>query len=388
MAQLPEHDWVRDAAGLAELAATLRGAAWIGLDSESNSMFAYRERVCLIQLNVSGRLWLIDTLALAGPDAAAWGEALAPLDAALTGSGAQIWIHGGEYDVACFKRDFSISLTNLFDTQQAASFLGWQRTGYAAVVEELCGVRLGKQHSQYDWGRRPIDDDALAYALADVVHLPEIGAELRSRIRAADLDEELELANRSVAEAAAHTNEFELGRMWKLKGARELRKDRHAVLAALYGWRDQKGRELDMPPGRLIANEPLVLLAAHAPRDRDALRRTRLRGAFMSRHADELLGVIDAALREPPAVPARPQKRKLPGAVGQRSKALKQWRRDEAERRELPAHVILPPRALDWLAEHGCERIDACPELGAKRIDRYGAVLRELTTRLSTQRTG
>src|SRR5690606_25434456 len=112
MAQLPEHDWVRDAAGLAELAATLRGAAWIGLDSESNSMFACRGRVCLLQLNVGGRRWLIDTLALAGPDAAAWGEALAPLDAALVGSGAQIWIHGGEYDVACFKRDFSISLTN------------------------------------------------------------------------------------------------------------------------------------------------------------------------------------------------------------------------------------------------------------------------------------
>src|SRR5690606_8507218 len=127
MSELPEHSWVRDAAALAELAAALREAPWVGLDSEANSMFAYRERVCLIQLNVGGSLWLIDPLALARADAT-----LAELAAPLADPELRIWLHGGGNDVAGLARDFDLQLTNVFDTQQAASFLGWQRTGYAA----------------------------------------------------------------------------------------------------------------------------------------------------------------------------------------------------------------------------------------------------------------
>jgi ribonuclease D len=379
MSELPDHSWVRDAAGLAELDAALREAPWVALDSESNSMFAYRERVCLIQLNVAGALWIVDPLALTGTRSAeARAAALASLAAPLADPQLRIWVHGGGNDVAGLKRDFGLSFANVFDTQQAASFLGWQRTGYAAVVEAICGVALAKEHTQYDWGQRPIADEALRYALDDVVHLPEIGFELHSLIRAADLEEELELANRSIEQAAAHEPSFDVARMWKLKGATELRPDRAPLLAALYVWRDQKGRALDHPPGRLIANEPLVHLAARAPQDARALARIRLRGSFVHEYGDELLEVIRKALVDPPELPARPKRKRTPAAEAARDKALRNWRREEAERRELPAHVILPPRALDWLASHGAAKLEDCPELGGKRIERYGASLRRL----------
>jgi ribonuclease D len=379
MSELPDHSWVRDAAALAELSAALREAPWVALDSEANSMFVYRERVCLIQLNVGGSLWVVDPLALAGsPDPAARAAALAPLAAPLADPGLHIWVHGGGNDVVGLRRDFDLSFASVFDTQQAASFLGWQRTGYAAVVEAICGVALAKEHTQYDWGQRPISDEALRYALDDVIHLPEIGVELRSLIRAADLEEELELANRSIEQAAAREHGFDVARMWKLKGATELRPDRAPVLAALYVWRDQKGRALDHPPGRLIANEPLVHLAQRAPQDPEALRRIRLRGSFVREYGDELLEVIRKALADPPELPERPKRKRAPAAELARDKALRNWRREEAERRELPAHVILPPRALDWLAAHGVAMLESCPELGAKRIERYGATLRQL----------
>ncbi len=379
MAELPDHEWVRDAAGLAELAAAMHEAAWVALDSEANSMFAYRERVCLIQLNVGGALWLVDPLAIAGTASApARAETFAPLAAPLAAPELRVWMHGGGNDVAGLERDFGLSFANVFDTQQAASFLGWQRTGYAAVVAEICGVELAKEHTQHDWGLRPILIEALRYALDDVIHLPDIGAELESQIRAADLEEELELANRSIEQITVSKAGFDPTRMWKLKGATELRRDRLPVLAALYAWRDQKGRELDYPPGRLIANEPLVLLAARAPRDAEALRRSRLRGAFIRKHADELLEVINKALAEPPKVPDKAKRKHPPAATVARDKALRSWRREEAERREVPAHVVLPPRALEWIATHTAANLDECPELGRKRIARYGATLRKL----------
>lgn len=382
MPELPDHCWVRDAAALAELAAALGEAPWVALDSESNSMFAYRERVCLIQLNVGGLLWLVDPLALTDPshrtEPQARAAVLAPLAAPLADPQLRVWLHGGGNDVAGLKRDFGLELANVFDTQLAASFLGWQRTGYGAVVEAICGVALAKEHTQYDWGQRPIADEALRYAIDDVLHLPEIGRELSSLIRAADLAEELALANQSIEQAAASEHEFDLARMWKLKGATELRPDRAPVLAALYVWRDQKGRELDHPPGRLIANELLVHLAARAPQDAQSLARVRLRASFVREHGEELLAVIRSALADPPALPERAARKRTPKAQVARDKALRSWRREQAERRELPAHVILPPRALDWLAKHGAANLDECPELGAKRIERYGEALRQL----------
>ena len=383
--QLPEHRWVRDTQTLAELAKALADAPWVALDSESNSMFAYRERVCLIQLNVHGALWIIDPLALAPGELAGTSntparDALGPLRAPLADPKRAVWVHGGSYDVACLKRDFDLELAGLFDTQQAASFLGWRRTGYAAVVEEVCGISLGKQHAQYDWGRRPLDRDALRYALDDVVHLPELARDLASRIAAADLEEELALANATVAQAQAHDNRFDPQRMWRLKGIGELGRRHLPMLTALYAWRDRKGRELDLPPGRVVANQPLLQLARRAPRDRQGLRRARVRSTFISSHGDELLATIAAAITDPPAVPERPARPRPPPARDQRDSRLRAWRRAEAERRELPAHVVLPPRALEWISAHGVEALEHCPELGAKRIARYGAVLAELLT--------
>lgn len=380
MTELPEHSWVRTDAELTALAQRMRDAAWVALDSESNSMFAYRERVCLLQLNVAGALFLVDTLALAGDSGEPRAEALAALAEPLASPSLRLWIHGGEYDVACLKRDFGIELGGLFDTQQAASFLGWSRTGYAAVVEAVCEQKLPKAHKQHDWGRRPIDAKALRYALDDVVHLPRVGRELEARIGAADLDEELAIANASVAAAPAHRSAFDPSRMWKLKGARDLPAERLPVLAAIYRWREDKGRELDHPPGRLIANEPLVHLARRAPRDAAALKRMRLRRGFIQSHGEGLLAAIAAGLEggDPLAeVPPKPKRERPPSSQVSRASRLKDWRRAEAEAREVPMQVVLPPRALNWLAAHGAAELEACPDLGPKRIARYGDQLRE-----------
>ena len=385
--QAPPFTWVRDRATLRALVEALAAAPWLALDSESNSMFVYRERVCLLQLNVGGALWLVDPIALApGDDPQERARALEPLAAPLADPRLRIWIHGGEYDVACLKRDFDIALAGLFDTQQAASFLGWPRTGYATVVQELCGVSLSKAKRDHDWGRRPIDDEALRYALDDVLHLPTIGETLVRRIADADIEEELALANLGVAATEAHDNRFDPSKMWRLDGVAELDRERLALLTALYAWRDQKGRELDRPPGRLIANEPLMQLARKAPRDAPSLGRVRLRRSFVVSHGEELLALIDRALREPPGIPPKPRKPKRAPAERARHRALQAWRREEADRRQLPQQVVLPKQALDWLAREGADDLVACPQLGPGRIGRYGSILQRLCPRNSEVR--
>ncbi len=48
---------------LARLAMRLLDQAAVAVDTEANSLFAYRERLCLIQISAAGRDYIVDPLA-------------------------------------------------------------------------------------------------------------------------------------------------------------------------------------------------------------------------------------------------------------------------------------------------------------------------------------
>ena len=257
---LPEHDWIVDAPGLVRLARAVDAAPWTALDTESNSMFVYKERVCLMQFNVEGALYVVDTLQLPVSPGA-----LGPLGDVLADPARHLYVHGGEYDVACLKRDYDVALANVFDTQQAASLLGFERTGYGALVRDLLGVDLPKEHSQYDWGRRPVDPEALRYALDDVVYLPRVADLLASLVAEADIADEVAIACGAVGEASAHENSFDPVRVHRIKGIETLDARQQGVLYAIYRWRDEAAAQADTPPGRFLASAALPSLARRAP---------------------------------------------------------------------------------------------------------------------------
>jgi len=72
---------------------------------------------------------VLDALALPSEDA----DVMKGLKAILEREGRICYIHGGENDVAHFKRDYDIQLRGLFDTQQAAKFLGWKHSNYGGA---------------------------------------------------------------------------------------------------------------------------------------------------------------------------------------------------------------------------------------------------------------
>jgi len=370
---LPPHDLVVDTAGIERLAARLEAAPWAALDTESNSYFAYRERVCLLTFNVADELVIVDPLRFAATP-----EAFEALRQVLGDPARRLLLHGAEYDVACLKRDYDIQLRGIWDTQQAASMIGVSRTGYGNLVQDLLGVNLPKEHSRYDWGRRPIEREALRYALDDVVYLPPLAERLEAAVRDADLVEEVAVACRAVEEAAAHDGEFDPQKMYRIKEARDLTPGQLSLLTALYRWRDACARDADRPPGRYLAHGALVQLARLAPTSREALRRVKLPGALRGR-TDSLLETVRGALADPPAPPPRPAGRGRPEPdVKDRARRLKDWRRKEAQARGVPEQAVLPGRALDHLAEHGAADLEVVPQLGDKRIRLYGDRLREL----------
>lgn len=368
-----EH-WVESAEALAPLEDGIAAAHELALDTESNSMFAYRERVCLVQLRPvgdpegghrAGPLVVLDPLAI--------GErAFDPLRAFFQ-TGRRVLMHGGEYDVAVLKRELGVGPARVFDSQAAASLLGFERTGYVNLVHELLGVELAKEHQQFDWGKRPIPASARRYAFDDVRHLPELVRVLESMADDRDLVDEVEVACEAVANAQPHTGLSEGERFWRVAGKAKVAGEALTRLHALFLWRESEAMSRDVPPARLVPNDVLVALAERPPTEARHLEGRGISRRLVTERAD---AILEAARSPSTAVPPRPRGERPDPAKKKLEARLKQWREAEARRRQVTIQAVLPTRALDALAS-GVDWAEV-PQLGKRRLELYRQTLEAL----------
>jgi ribonuclease D len=155
--------WIRTPEELGRLAQRLRGQPAIALDTEADSLYHHREKVCLVQLAAaSGEAVLVDPLALRN---------LEPLRDVLADPRTVKVLHGADYDVTSLKRDFGFTFASLFDTMLASRLLGLPEVGLQAVLRNELGIALSKASQKDDWSVRPLTPLQEHYALADVRHL-------------------------------------------------------------------------------------------------------------------------------------------------------------------------------------------------------------------------
>jgi ribonuclease D len=146
----------------------------IAIDTESNSLHAYKERVCLVQLSTRSADYIIDPLRVAD---------LSPLGDLLSNADIEKVFHAAEYDLMCLKRDYGFSIVNLFDTMIAARITGHKAIGLSKLLAEYCGVEGDKSHQRDDWGQRPLSEEGLLYAQMDTHFLPQLRDILTNRLQ-------------------------------------------------------------------------------------------------------------------------------------------------------------------------------------------------------------
>ena len=120
-----------------------------------------------------------------------------------------------------------------------------------------------------------------------------------------------------------------------------------------------------------------MALARRGCGTRGDLKAAGLRGRNAG-YTDEILAVLEHARKYPPQVPERQVGARQTPGESRRLKRLREWRRTEAERRSVPGLVVLPPTAMQHLARHGTDNLEAVPQLGVKRVRLYGDELTRL----------
>jgi ribonuclease D len=250
----------------------------------------YRTLLCLIQLAIphaaeSGeRIVIVDPL----------GEDLdgSPLASMLADPAIQVVVHAGRQDIALIRRRFQTQVTNVFDTQVAAGFVGLgAQTSYESLLGETLGVRLAKSASFTRWDARPLSPEQLAYAREDVVHLLELAAELERRLQELG---RLEWAREECEPLELSSDEREpeaiLARLPRVAG---LAPAARAIARELVEWRERTAAQADRPVQSILSDVALMEIAKRKPSSRKELERIRGVGAGAARRrAEEILEAV------------------------------------------------------------------------------------------------
>ncbi len=339
----PPYSFVDEQQALDTAIAALAASSTVGVDTEADSRHHYPEKVCLLQLSNGEQTYLVDTLA--GLDYGALGALF--LDASV-----RKVLHGGDFDLRGLHRDFGFTFGNCYDTSIAARFAGIERVGLASLLEELLEVRIPKDQRlrRADWSRRPLEEDALAYAASDVVHLHALCDVLDDRLRALGRESWVVEECERLTEIRYVSPDPEMAWL-SVKGAHVLDGRGLAVLKPLYEFREAEALRLDRPPGYVLPAHALVHLAAHpetAMEDVPGMNPTLVR-----RYGRGVRTAIKAGMASPPLQRPRPQQPLFPRmtkAESARLTQLKRWRANLGAELEVDPSILWPMRSLERLA--------------------------------------
>jgi len=371
----------RDLAAVAERCAR---ADAIALDVEADGLFAYRARLCTLQLawaeEAGPVVAVIDTLS----------TGVKPLAPALEAGGPVKVLHDLTFD-ARLLHEAGIRLANVRDTSVAARLLGYEATGLASLLEAELGKKLDKRFQQHDWSRRPLTSEQLRYLSDDVEHLLELDVVLARK--ASDLDITGEIADECAYKlAAAFGPPRDVRPAYaRIRGALALDPVGRAVLRRLVDARETIASEADVPPFKVVGNDVLLELARRRPSAEIALR--EIRGAIVGRAARHVRawlqavarGVADGDIPAEDRVHFEPLKVDRPTQTRRRARETQvtAWRRKEAAARGVDEQAVLPGHCAQELALAlaDCEgdpaaleaRIGAIPGLGERRLALYRA---------------
>ncbi len=360
---LPPPVWVADPGNLAQVARNLASQARLAVDTESNSLHAYREQVCLIQFSTPQTDYLVDPLALHDL------SAIAPL---FSNPNIEKVFHAVEYDQICLKRDFGITFNHIFDTMQAARILGYKQVGLDSMLAEKLAITLDKRYQKADWGERPLSPEMLNYARLDTHHL----LDLRDRLQA-ELQQRgrWELACEEFTRLAAGngTTKADLPAWQRVKGSRNLNRQQLAILQELCGWRGAQAENMGRPVFKVMDDKRLVSIALAEPKKESDLEALNLTPRQIYVFGNDILKAVGRGRKATPV--HRPLSDRPNPTMLNRLNVLSGWRKNAAQKMEVESDVVLPKPWMHAIAEQNPQTLEQLSTLMPQspwRLETFG----------------
>jgi ribonuclease D len=330
--------WVATKTELNALVNNLLKQSSVAVDTESNSLHAYHEQVCLIQFSTADTDYLVDPLAL---------DDISLLGKIFASSKVEKIFHAAEYDLICLKRDFDFSVTNIFDTRWAVRVLGYARDGLDGLLAEKFDVKVNKKYQKSDWGKRPLSPEHINYARLDTHYLLPLKDMLQ-----------IELEEKGLLQLACE--DFERACDVEIPAAKPVLWERMAnnhgftpreltILKEVYECREGIAESLDRPPFKVMGDKQLFDIARMVPQHPDELFGLGLSHRQVKRWGKAVLQAVEQGGKAPIVKPQQPER--PDEAFLSRLDALKTWRKNAARKMRVESDVVLPRQLMELIAE-------------------------------------
>lgn len=258
---------------------------WVAVDTEADSLHAYPEKLCLLQLSTTHGDELVDTLA--GLDYSRLLEAF---------HNHEIILHGADYDLRLLKRTYDFVPDRLFDTMIASRLLGETQFGLGHLVQKFLNITLEKGPQKMNWAQRPLTPRMEAYARNDTRYLKPLSELLRDKLKEQGRLEWLQQSCKQLIRDCAVLRPVDPD-AWRLKGSDRLTDRGRGILRELWNWREQEAIAANRPPFFVLSHDDMVRLASDATHHK--IEDLRFPPRFSSRRREALIEALNNGLKLP-----------------------------------------------------------------------------------------
>ncbi len=297
-----------------KLADSLKHADLIAFDTEFIRETTFYPIVEIIQVATESESWLVDAQAFKkgfrpGPQGS-FNPALKPLLDVFEDKKSLKIAHAIQGDQECLFSSFGVLAAPTLDTAVAASLCGYgEGIGLGKLLKAALDVTIKKGHARTNWSVRPLPDQLIEYAHADVEHLVELGKLLLDQLdKLGRRPWALELSSKWEDKSLYEPPVEELAS--KLARGGRLDRKGYAALVELVRWREARVRQLNLPR-RWVADDAVLVDLAHV-RPKDMAHLSAFRGlnkGELKNSGEQILNALKTAA-ESGEVPARPGEEK------------------------------------------------------------------------------
>jgi len=359
-------------ADLGRVVQELRTQPIVAVDTESNSLFAYREQVCLIQFSIPGSDYLVDPLAL---------DNIVALGKIFSDPKIEKVFHAAEYDLLTLQRDFGFRFKNIFDTMAAARILGRKQVGLGSLLKDEFGVELEKKYQRANWGKRPLPKPMLEYASLDTHYLIRLrnllAAELDKRKRWPIAKEDFS----RLTQVNGKPPEPHGVDVWRVSGVYDLKPQQVTILKYLAEYREERAKSLDRPLFKVIGDKTLVAIAEKSPETLEELSvLPGMTPGQVRRHGKAMLQAVWEGKKDDPT--KRPRNNYIDDRIINLIEALRNWRKQRARKIGVESDIVLPRDVMEKIGHAMPESKEALAELMKDvpwRFQEYGDQIFQIT---------
>ncbi len=219
----------------------------VSMDFEGEyNLHIYGETLCLIQIYDGDKYFVIDPFEISR------GE----LAKTLEDRNIMKIFYDANSDSKLLYKQYGIKMQAVYDLKILVDLLDFERKGLDAVIYRLLGITVlkKKRFQRYNWTLRPVDKDAMQYALSDVEHLFVLKKKLFELIEKSCKTEELIY---SIIKKTVDFDRETIPGILKSFEYRKLRSAEKNLLKKIFEIREEIARELNVPPNLVMTKSQL-----------------------------------------------------------------------------------------------------------------------------------